>query len=236
MAWSATTAAATVAIIALGAGFLLSNAPRQPQVADQTASAASSPSPAASIVPAGDRTVLATGTIGTPCRSFGKAETEDWTPDLVFQHHEDDTRGRECPITMTEPRLTGTLTTTGLSSDTFGRPNPSFGRPNASGDPDGLPFLFEGEVTWGTWLLTAPNGTWEGDFTGSSISDGNVTTGWLRGTGAYEGLSAWFQVVAAADRPLIEDVVNAMIFPGDPPPNRCRLEPEPGPACSPSGA
>ncbi len=79
MAWSATTAAATVAIIALGAGFLVSNAPRQPQVGGQTAPAAESPSPAASIVPAGDRTVLATGTIGR-CRRTARASREESEP------------------------------------------------------------------------------------------------------------------------------------------------------------
>ena len=66
MAWSVTKIAATVAIIALGAGFLVSNAPLQPQVGSQTAPAAGSPSPAASIVPAGDRTVLAKGMLGSP--------------------------------------------------------------------------------------------------------------------------------------------------------------------------
>ena len=230
MAWSATKVAATVAIVALGAGFLVSNAPRQPQVGGETAPAAESPSPALSIVPAGDRTVLATGTIGPSrsCTHFGKAEREDMTPDLVGRHHEADTKGRECPITMTEPRLTGTLSTTGLSLDAFMRPNPS-------PDPDGARFLGEGKVTWGTWLLTADDGTWEGDFTGSSISDKDiVATGWLRGTGAYEGLSAWFQVVGSVW--VNDGEVSAMIFPGDPPPDRCRIEPQREPPCSPSGA
>ena len=183
MAWSATKAAATVAIIALGAGFLVSNAPRQPQVSGQTAPAAESPSPAASIVPAGDRTVLATGTIGS-CRGSGKDESEHTTPDSILQH-----RGGvvpyECSITMTDPRLTGTLSLT-WNIDTFMRPDPS--GTHVTGR--------EHFVNWGTWLLTADDGTWEGDYTGSSTSAGStVETGWLKGSGAYEGLSALFQVV-----------------------------------------
>jgi hypothetical protein len=212
MAWNATKVAATVAIIALGAGFLVSNAPRQPQVGGQTAPAAGSPSPAASIVPAGDRTVLATGTLGT-CHRLGNGqrdETEHTTPDSILQH-----RGgvvpNECPITMTDPRLTGTLSITPLNFDIFGWPGPSAAPIQLSGRE----FL----VGWGTWLLTADDGAWEGDYTGSSTSaESMVYTGWLKGSGAYEGLSASFQVVGSGYPS--EGVVSAMIFPGNPPPDR----------------
>ncbi len=73
------------------------------------------------------------------------------------------------------------------------------------------------DVRWGTWLLTTDDGTWEGDYTGSSTSaESTVETGWLKGSGAYEGLSASFQVVGG----WLEGVVSALIFPGDPPPDR----------------
>jgi hypothetical protein len=206
MAWSATTAAAAVAIIALGAGFLVTNAPRQPQVAGQTAAAAGSPSPAGSIAPTSEA-VLATGTIGT-CSMVGQGETEDVTPDGIFQHREVMTlpSGRaknECPITMTDPRLTGTLSFS-MNLDYFGVPEP---------DP--------GLVSWGTWRLTADDGTWEGDYTGwgEQWPGTEVKTGWLKGSGAYEGLSASFHVVANGHW-LLDGEVEAMIFPGNPPPDR----------------
>ncbi len=210
MAWSATKIAATVAIIAAGAGLLVSNAPWQPLVGGQTAPAAESPSPAASIVTAGE-SVLATGTIGSSgsCRRSGKGETEHTTPDAIFQHREvmsfpDGAAKNECPITMTDPRLTGTLRFS-MNMDYFGVPDP---------DP--------GLVSWGTWLLTADDGTWEGDYTGWGERDEprtEVKTGWLKGSGAYQGLSASFQVVATSHW-LLDGVVNAMIFPGNPPPDR----------------
>jgi hypothetical protein len=208
MAWSATKVAATVAVIALGAGFLVSNAPLQPQVGGPTAPAAGWPSPAASIVPAGDRTVLATGTFGS-CRRSQQGpndESEHTTPDTIYEGRGG--RPYECPITMTDPRLTGTLSLK-PNWDAFLWPDPS-GMGNFSERPGY-------QVTWGTWLLTADDGTWEGDYTGSSTSaESTVETGWLKGSGAYEGLSASFHVVGG----WLEGVVSAMIFPGNPPPDR----------------
>ena len=123
---------------------------------------------------------------------------------------------------MTDPRLTGTLSITGTPTTSCGpTPRRHRGAPGP-GSRRGLLSEREGyEVGWGTWLLTADDGTWEGDFTGSSTSaESMVGTGWLKGTGAYEGLSASVQMVVASLYWPKGGEVSALIFPGNPPPDR----------------
>ena len=181
--FSAVRVGATVGVVLLSGGFLLANLsgngggdPGGGPFAAESPSPVASASPAPSIVPAGDLTVLATGTLGS--RSGGGAGTDVVTPDSIAQ-----ARGwsMDRPIEMTDPRLTGTLSYVSNNGDSFDWP-----------DRAGY------HVGWGTWQLTAGDGTWDGDFTKVATSlDSYLETAWLVGSGSNEGLSAWLEVTNA---------------------------------------
>jgi hypothetical protein len=201
--FSAVRVGATVGVVLLSGGFLLANLsgngggdPGGGPFAAESPSPVTSASLAPSIVPAGDLTVLATGTLGS--RSGGGAGTDFVTPDSMTQ-----SRGwsMDRPIEMTDPRLTGTLSYLSHNGDSFDLP-----------DRAGY------QVGWGTWQLTTGDGTWDGDFTKVATSlDSYLETAWLVGSGSNEGLSAWLEVTnSETDAPQ----VRALIFPGAPPPHR----------------
>jgi hypothetical protein len=109
----------------------------------------------------------------------------------------------ECTETMSDPRVSGTSTTTW--------------------DAD---CSFFGCVTWGTFELVGPDGSWVGTFTHTlGHGEGDLLVGDLQfgtaigeGTGAYEG---WAYVAhSTSSDPYMKRTVEGFVFPGDPPPRR----------------
>ena len=103
-------------------------------------------------------------------------------------------RGQEMTDTgsMNDPRLAGTSRIT-LNADLYG------------------PVAAE----WGTTRTENADGAWEGTWTGASWNDGNATSvsGWLTGSGAYEGYTYYFHAFG----PSTPYQVEGIIFPGLPP-------------------
>jgi hypothetical protein len=69
-------------------------------------------------------------------------------------------------------------------------------------------------IQWGVYRLENADGAWEGTWTGALWDDQRITdvTGWLVGSGAYEGLTYRFQVRGSD---ILE--VEGIIYPGSPP-------------------
>jgi hypothetical protein len=93
--------------------------------------------------------------------------------------------------TMSDPRVTGTGTIH-ANADSYGSV----------------------ASQWGVYRLENAGGAWEGTWTGALWDDQVITdvTGWLVGSGAYEGLTYRFQVRGSD---ILE--VEGIIFPGSPP-------------------
>lgn len=220
MSWSASLTAASVALVALGASFLVSTAPSQPAgVGSDPGAEAASPSPGASIIPAGDLAVAVVGT-GTYLGDVdGEGGSERVTADSITQSRAGEGY-MQVTLRMSDPRLSGTLKQWG-NSDDFGW-------------PDGEGF----ELMWGTFRLENEGGAWEGPYRGAARWDVEALgtpppsfhdvafgasmywtwDGWLEGSGDYEGLSAWVRI-ENGDGQFIGPVVG-LIFPGPLPPDR----------------
>ncbi len=219
---STSLGAATVALLALGTSFVISTAPGQPAgVGSAPAAVAASPSPAASIIPAGDLAVPVVGTMTYEGGVDGDGGSDGVTADFIEWGRDGD--GYTLLSTrMSDPRLSGTLKRYGRSDD--------FGWPGRVGR--GL------ELMWGTFRIENEGGAWEGPYRGatvwdvealgtpppslrdvSSTFDGDWTwDAWLEGSGDYEGLSAWIRT-DVKDMEFTSPVVG-MIFPGPLPPDR----------------
>jgi hypothetical protein len=93
--------------------------------------------------------------------------------------------------TMSDPRVTGTGTIH-ANADSYGSV----------------------ATQWGVYRLENAGGAWEGTWTGALWDDQGITdvTGWLVGSGAYEGLTYHFQ---ARGSEILE--VEGIIYPGSPP-------------------
>jgi hypothetical protein len=95
-------------------------------------------------------------------------------------------------VVLDDPRVTGTGTLR-LSIDTFGRVG----------------------TEWGTYRLETADGAWEGTVAGGSWNDGDASdvTGYLVGSGDYEGYSLYIDVRSSGFAMELEGI----IFPGPPP-------------------
>ena len=123
-------------------------------------------------------------------------------------------RGRTFKIRseMSDPRLSGDVVV----------------RDNADRWYDGLPSQdapFLADLLWGTIEITNDGGSWVGTSVGTTdtTADGaGVTYHELVGSGGYEGLSAVIFEREVLDRATrtSEHIWNAVIFPGDLPPDR----------------
>jgi hypothetical protein len=222
MSWSASLVAASVALLALGASIVVSTAPRPPVgVGSAPAAEAASPSPGASIVPAGDLAVAVVGTDTYMGDVPGEGGSDGVTADSIEQERAGEGYTRHV-LQMSDPRLSGELKRYGNSDD--------FGWPDKVGA--GL------ELMWGTFRLENEGGAWEGPYRGATMWDVEdlgtpppsfhdvaegasmywTWDGWLEGSGDYEGLSAWIRI--DVDNGQFTGPVVALIFPGSPPPDR----------------
>jgi hypothetical protein len=102
----------------------------------------------------------------------------------------------ECTEEMSDPRVSGVSTTTW--------------------DQDCYPSI--ACVSWGTFELAGPDGTWVGTFTGTGAhgeQSASLGMGIGRGTGAYEG---WVYIVhTSSPDPYLQTNVEGVIYLGDPP-------------------
>ena len=222
MSWSATKVVASVAVVALGASMVVSTVPRDRAGVDSAPAAdAGSPSPGASIVPAGDLAVAVVGTDTYLGDVPGEGGSVRVTADSIEQERAGEGYTRHV-LQMSDPRLSGELKRFGNGDD--------FGWPDKVGA--GL------ELMWGTFRLENEGGVWEGPYRGATMWDVEdlgtpppsfrdvaegasmhwTWDGWLEGSGDYEGLSAWIRI-DVDDGQFIGPVV-ALIFPGPPPPDR----------------
>lgn len=221
MSWSASLTAASVALVALGASFLVSSVPSQPAgVGSDPGAEAASPSPGASVIPAGDLAVPVVGT-GTYLGGVdGEGGSAGITADFI-EWGRDGEGYTLLTLRMSDPRLSGTLKRYG-SYDDFGWPDRV---------EEGL------ELMWGTFRIDNEGGAWEGPYRGATMWDVEdlgtpppslrdvpdtwddwTWDGWLEGSGDYEGLSAWVRI-ENGDGQFIGPVVG-LIFPGPLPPDR----------------
>lgn len=215
MVWNLSRGIVLLAAIAVGTGLVGSTATRFQQAAT---GGSPSPSAVATVVPAGDRTAVAVGSLGDRDPSSGRVGSDRELPDGTVQSRD---WGMAMGIEMSDPRLSGSLEYVSNNGDTLGWPGRGgFG------------------VGWGTWRLAGPDGTWVGDYTKASRWDaepgasapadpaalaetiGWTETAWLVGEGAYAGMSAWLQVDWTPGDDGTATRVTALILPGSPPPDR----------------
>lgn len=222
MSWSASLTAASVALVALGASFLVSTAPGQPVgVGSDPGAVAASASPAASIIPAGDLAVAVVGTGTWLGYAPGEGGSEGVTADSIAWGREGEGYTRHT-LRMSDPRLSGTLKQY-ANWDDFGWPDRV---------DSGL------ELMWGTFHIENEGGAWEGPYRGATVWDVEKLAtpppsfydvalrasmnwtwdAWLEGSGDYEGLSAWIRI-DVKDGAHTSPVVG-LIFPGPLPPDR----------------
>jgi hypothetical protein len=221
MSWSASIIAAAVAVAAIGTSFVISTAPSQPAGAGSAPAAeTASPSPDASVIPAGDLAVPVVGTMTYTGGVSGEGRSEGVSADFIEWAR--DGEGFTLLTTqMSDPRLSGTLKRYERFDD--------FGWPGRIGS--GL------ELMWGTFRIENEGGAWEGSYRGATMWDvedlgtpppslRNVPDtwddwtwdAWLEGSGDYEGLSAWIRT-DVKDFAMTSPVVG-LIFPGPLPPDR----------------
>jgi hypothetical protein len=221
MSWSATKVVASVAVVALGASLLVTSVPRQAGPADPGAvSQADTPSPMASIIPAGDLAVPVVGTTTYVLDSLpDEGGSTGVTADFIEWTRSDGWYSF-LTVEMSDPRLSGTLWYNAASDD--------FGWPDKVGE--GL------EIFWGMVRIENAGGAWEGPYRGGAIWDVEdlgapppsfhdvvdavdhwTWDGWLEGSGDYEGLSAWIRRDEQNDQ---DATMVGLIFPGPPPPDR----------------
>jgi hypothetical protein len=108
--------------------------------------------------------------------------------------------------TMNDPSVTGTGTIT-TDFDLYGSVGPQ----------------------WGTYRLANAEGAWEGTWTGALWEGGSATnlSGWLVGSGAYEGWTYYVHVWGTGSLQ-----VNGVVFPGSPPATAALPTWSPSPASS----
>ena len=158
-----------------------------PTVADPTSTPAPSEQPTATPVPMTDGEGPEY-VVGTSSLNVTKEGTSTVVGDVT------QLRGQEmmAPETMNDPRLAG-MTHITLNADVHGSV----------------------ASEWGTSRIETTEGAWQGSWTGASWNDGVATSvsGWLIGSGAYEGYTYYFHVFG----PSMPFRVEGIIYPGSPP-------------------
>src|SRR5687768_2673219 len=85
---------------------------------------------------------------------------------------------------------------------------------NVDAFSDGEGNLGTSQIRYGTMRIENDDGSWEGSFAGRFSNGRFIQTYWLRGKGAYDGLT--YVVTAGGDGPVW--ISEGLIYPGSPPP------------------
>ena len=147
--------------------------------------------PPAAREPTPEPVVWVTGTATCPTANPGTSTVDD----KGVRHFRDGVF--TCTMDMSDPRVSGTHTTTSWSADVWG---------TGPGDWE--------LVQWAEVRLENDGGTWEGRLAGvaSLPRPGDIIASWYRGTGDYAGLSYFEQWTGPGPW-----TVQGLIFPGEPP-------------------